>query len=172
MSNTRNNGRGTGGLVGLLLARIQFDWFASIALSVLLTLLIVFSLVAGTAVWPVVLGSSGSDSVLNSLSSSARVGGLVVLLVDIVVAAATMLWRRGTFSFLRAMTVNLLVGWVIFMFFTAGHREVIQSLGETNVTALLWGCLSVVISYVLAFLPAAITAGLAKLAHTILDNTL
>ena len=61
---------------------------------------------------------------------------------------------------------------VIFMFFTAGHKEVMLSFGAASMTMLLWGCLSVVISYVLAFLPAVITAGIAKLAHVILDAML
>ena len=170
--NPIRRGRRGGGLIGLLLERIQFDWFASIALTALLTLLIVFSLVSGTAVWPVVLGGSGSSHVLEALFASVRLGGLVVILVDAAVAFAVMFLRRGTFSFLRGMMVNLLVGWIIFMFFTFGHREVISSLGTTGMTVMLWSCLSVVISYVLAVLPALVTAGLAKLAHGILDSLL
>lgn len=171
MSNNQGYRRG-GGLLGLLMERVQFDWFASIALSVLMTLMVVFSFVAGTAVWPVVFSSDNSVAGLGALISAVRIGGLVVLIVDAAVAFAVMFWRRGAFHFLRAMTVNLLVGWVIFMFFTAGHREVILSLGATRMTMLLWGCLSVVISYVLSFLPAIITAGVAKLIHMILDSIL
>ena len=170
--NNNNQVYRRGGLLGLLMDRVQFDWFSSIALSVLMTLLVVFSFVAGTAIWPVVFSSDSSIAGLGALISSVRVGGLVVIIVDAAVAFAVMFWRRGAFHFLRAMTVNLLVGWVIFMFFTAGHREVILSLGATRMTALLWGCLSVVISYVLSFLPAIITAGIAKLAHTVLDAIL
>lgn len=170
MSN--NQGYRRGGLLGLLVERIQFDWFASIALSVLMTLMVVFSFVAGTAVWPVVFTSDSSAAGIGALVSSIRIGGVVVLIVDAAVAFAVMFWRRGNFHFLRAMVVNLLVGWVIFMFFTAGHKEVMLSFGAASMTMLLWGCLSVVISYVLAFLPAVITAGIAKLAHVILDAML
>ena len=161
-----------GGLAGLLTERLQMDWFSSVALSILLALFAVFSLVAGTAVWPVVLGHTDPGSVFEALFRSVRAGGLLVLILDTATAFAVMIWRRGSFSFFRAMAVNLLIGWVVFMFFTAGHPEVIDSLGATRMTILFWGCLSVVLSYVLAFLPAAVTAGLAKLAHVILDALL
>ncbi len=168
----RTNHYGSGGLMGLMLDYLQLDRFSSIVLSVLMTLFAVFSLVAGTAVWPVVLGRTEPDSVFQALFHSVRTGGLLVLILDVAVSFTVMIWRRGTFSFFKAMIVNLLVGWVVFMFFTAGHREAIDSLGATRMTILFWGCLSVVLSYVLAFLPAAVTAGLAKLAHVILDALL
>ncbi len=162
----------SGGLMGTLMDRIRFDWFASIAVTVMVTLLIVFSLVAGTAVWPAVFGGSAPGSPLNPLIGSVRVGALVAIIADALVAFAVMFLSRDNYSFLRGVTINLLLGWVIFMFFTAGHSEVIVSLGTTWMNGLLWGCLSVVLSYALAFLPAVITAGLAKLAHAILDSVL
>ena len=171
MDSNRNVRRG-GGLIGLLAERIQFDWFASIALTVLLTLMVLFSLVAGvTASWAVLFGS-GLSATLDVFFKTARTAWWVVLGVDLLISLAVMFFlSREKFSFIRGLMVNLLVGWIIFLFFTLGHTEVLSSFGSTG-TDILWFCLCTVFSYVLSVLPAIIAAGIAKIVHIVLDALL
>ena len=161
------------GFFSYLVHRIELDRFAMIILTMLVTLLAVFSLLSGVVIWPVVFSGHSESPEIVSLLTALKYGGLVTIILDLVVSASVMLVSRKKFSFVRVLLINLLMGWVVFMLFICTHNEVLSTVGVEEFNGkLMWFCFAVMGSYMLSVLPAVIAAGLAKLAHTILDSVL
>ncbi len=144
---------------------IIHDRILTSILSVYFTVNLLFILLAGLAVWPVILMFKGAGTPIASLCETIYRTNLPLLLVYLVISGAFMLFERG-FKFIRTELINIGVGGLVNLIMLMTQRFTIQDLAVPSfMLTLLWFIVSFMLSWILTLLPSSLICGLAKLIH-------
>lgn len=155
------------GLLNRIRAQIIHDRILTSILSAYFTINVLLILLAGAAVWPVILTFKGNETPVAGLCETIYRTNLLLLLVYLVISGAFMLFERG-FRFVSTELINIGVGSLVNLIVLMTQRFTIQGLEASSfMLTLLWFIVSFLFSGILALLPSAVICGLAKLIHAV-----
>lgn len=148
------------------------DRLVTTLISVSVTLLVVVSLFAGVAVWPVVYSGFNEESALLAVDALKAILGPVrtfqpwISLGCALLALGYMAFKTGEVRFLNLLVISLPIGWGVYFALLMGGMTTFVSLMQIgSMACILWFVLSLLGGYLLAFVPAVIIAAVVKLIH-------
>ncbi len=148
------------------------DRLITTLISVSVTLLTVASLFAGVAVWPVVY--SGVDEASALLAADAvkavltpvRTAQPWISLGCALLTLGYTVFKTGEVRFVNLLVISLPIGWGVYFALLMGGMAAFTALMQVgSMACILWFVLSLIMGYVLAFVPAVLIAGLMKVLH-------
>lgn len=158
--------RGRNSYLYYLLERHEHDQVLTVIITAYFTFVLILMLLAGIAVWPVMLSGSGSDSVFAPLCRTLLTGNLLLLTVY-VLCAAVLLWFDRSFSLVKTALINLGTGGVVNLVLLLSQSGALHSGADADLMlTLLWFVLSFFLAWVLALVPAVLVAAAAKVIHS------
>ncbi len=150
---------------GRLRTQIIHDRILTSILTAYFTVNLLLILLAGVAVWPVILTLKGMDSPIAGLCNTIYRTNLPLLAVYLVISGAFMLFERQ-FKVLNIVMINISIGGIVNLVMLMTQRYVLQGVeGPNFMLTLLWFIISFMFSWILTLLPVLIICGLAKLIH-------
>ena len=150
-----------------LRSQIIHDRILTSILSAYFTINLLLILLAGIAVWPVILTLKGMDTPIAGLCNTIYRTNLPLLAVYLVISGAFMLFERQ-FKALNIVLINIGIGGIVNLVMLMTQRYVIQGVdGPDFMLTLLWFILSFMFSWILTLLPVLVICGLAKLIHVL-----
>lgn len=148
-----------------LRSQIIHDRILTSVLSAYFTINLLLILLAGVAVWPVILSLKGTDSPAAGLCDTVYRTNLPLLAVYLMISGAFMLLERH-FKALNIVVINMGIGGIVNLVMLMTQRYVIQGVDGPNfMLTLLWFIISFMFSWILTLLPVLVICGLAKLIH-------
>ncbi len=154
-------------IIDRLRTQIIHDRILTSILSAYFTINLLLILLAGVAVWPVILTLRGIDSPLAGLCDTIYRTNLPLLVVYLVIAGAFTLFERQ-FKVMNIVLINIGIGAIINLVMLMTQRYVIQGVDGPNfMLTLLWFIISFMFSWILTLLPVLAICGLAKLIHVL-----
>ena len=150
-----------------LRTQIIHDRILTSILSAYFTINLLLILLAGVAVWPVVLTLKGMDSPIAGLCDTIYRTNLPLLAVYFVISGLFMFFERR-FRFLRTELINIGVGGLVNLIVLMTQRFMLPEAEASNfMLTMLWFIISFMLAWILTLLPSMLICGLAKLIHTV-----
>lgn len=165
--------RGNNAIFDFIASRLEMDRILEDALSIFIVIVIILSMVAGIAVWPVVWDLKAVDSTLSAVCANIHTAGLIISLICLIVTVALMLWQRSDYKPFRVFFLNLGIFWFSSCVVLITQQNVLTALTQNAfMGTLLWLILSVFMGYILSVIPSVLITAVSTVAHKILDMIL